>query len=146
MRRLFVLLGLALVFALPATAAAHAPTKRCSISVDPGSGGPRDVYRITGRHFPLPEEGLSLRVRIHIFRVVIDEPGVDGLPKVSLKLKHLSEGAMVPGGHYWRIDFSALEYFPENPRLRPGHYLVTAQALEQAGCRTSTSFHVVRGG
>jgi len=83
MRRPFVLIGLALVFALPAPAAAHVPTKRCAISVDPGRGGPRDVYRITGRHFPLDKNGEVSRLQPGHYVVAAQTPHQKGCHTVS---------------------------------------------------------------
>jgi len=139
MRRLFVLIGLALVFALPAPAAAHVPTKGCAISVDPGRGGPRDTYRITGRHFPLAKNGGSLEVRIDVSRVVFGENG----PR--LEGKTIFFAFLIPGVHTFYIDYNeSIE--GEVSRLRPGHYVVAAQTPHQKGCHTVSGFDVVRGG
>ena len=90
MRRLFLLVGLALVFALPAPVAAHTPAKPCSVSVDPGRGRPRDVYRITGRHLPHETNGGSLEVQLAISRVVFGEHG----PR--LKLQQILIAFLIP--------------------------------------------------
>lgn len=139
MRRLFILVGLALVFVVPAPVAAHDPAKRCTVSVDPGRGGPKDVYRITGRQFPRETNGGSLEVQIAVSRVVHGEDG----PR--LKLKQLMTAFLIPDVHTWYVDYNVTDE-QSATRLRPGHYVVAVETPHQAGCRTTTGFDVRRGG
>lgn len=136
MRRLFLLVGLLAAFALPAPAAAHTPSQRCSVSVDPGRAGPRDSYRITGRHFPLPESWPSLEVQIDIMRVVFDENGE------RLELKSILWLSLIPGGHTFYVDYP--DQTEGATRLQPGHYVVGVETPHQKGCRTVTGFDVTR--
>lgn len=138
MRRLFLLAALLLAVALPAPASAHTPSHRCSVSVDPGRGGPRDIYRITGHHFPLRDGGGSLEVQIDISRVVFDDQGQ------HLQLKTVLFLALVPDVHTFYVDYN--DQVESASRLQPGHYVVAAEAAHQKGCRTVTGFDVVRGG
>lgn len=139
MRRLFMLVALVLVFALPAPASAHTPARRCSFSVDPGRAGPHAVYRITGRHMPEDKNGGSLEVQVDILKVVFDESGE------RLELKSLFWVFLLPGIHTFYFDYNEqIEGAPS--RLAPGHYVVAAETPHQKGCRTVTGFDVVRGG
>lgn len=139
MRRLLVLTAIVLAVALPAPTAAHTPSRPCSISVDPGRGGPRDVYRITGKHFPMDKNGGSLEVQVDIMRVIFDDNGE------RLELQSVFTLALVPGIHTFYFDYNdQVEGAPS--RLRPGHYVVGAEASHQQRCRTVSGFDVVRGG
>jgi len=135
MRRLFILIGLIAVFALPGPVAAHTPSKPCSVSVTPGHGGPRDTFRITGKHFPLPDSGPSLEVQIDIMRVVFDENGE------RLEIQTVMWLSLVPGGHTFYVDYP--DQSEGGTRLQPGHYVVGVEASHQTGCRTVTGFDVV---
>ncbi len=138
MRRLFLLAALLLAVALPVPASAHTPSQKCSVSVDPGRGGPRDTYRITGKHFPLNQNGGSLEVQIDVMRVVFDNAGE------RLELKSIMWVSLIPGIHTFYVDYNDQVESPS--KLQPGHYVVAAEAAHQKGCRTVTGFDVVRGG
>lgn len=139
MRRLFILTALVVAMAIPSPAAAHEPTRRCSVSVDPGRGGPRDVYRITGRNMPLEENGGSLEVQIDISRVVFDDEGQ------RLELQTIFVAFLVPNIHRFYVDYNEQDE-ESTSRLRPGHYVVAMETPHQKGCRSVTGFDVVRGG
>ncbi len=136
MRRLFVLVGLLAALALPAPTAAHVPTRPCSVSVDPSRGSRSDVYRITGKHFPLPDSGPSLEVQIDIMRVAFDDNGE------RLEIKSIMWLSLIPGGHAFYVDYP--DQSEGATRLQPGHYVVGVETPHQKGCRTVTGFDVVR--
>lgn len=136
MRRLLVLAGLFLLFALPAPVAAHAPSRPCSASVSPKVGGPSTTFRISGKHFPLAENGGSLEVQIDIMRVVFDDDGE------RLELQSVMWLSLIPEIHKFYVDYP--DPFGEATKLEPGHYVVGVESAHQAGCRTVAGFDVVR--
>ena len=142
MHRLFAILAVLLVVLLaPAAASAHEISRRCVISVDPGSGGPRDTYRITGRHFPHANNGGGLEVRIDISRVRFDQQGSTYLEGQQILILFL-----IPTTHRFYVDFNAGDPGSSQPRLKPGHYVVAAQTPHQQGCRSVSGFDVRRPG
>jgi hypothetical protein len=140
MRRLALVMAvIAAALLPPAAASAHTISKPCDISVMPGRGGPRDVYRIMGRNFPEEKNGGSLEVQIHVSRVVYTADGP------SLKMKTLYFVFLIPNIHAFYVDFNA-PMEGESNRLKPGHYVVAAETPHQRGCHTTTGFDVRRGG
>jgi hypothetical protein len=136
-----LLVALFVLMLAPGAASAHEISRKCVISVDPGSGGPRDTYRITGRHFPHATNGGGLEVRIDVSRVRYDHHGSPYLEGQQILILFL-----IPSTHRFYVDYNAPEPGAEQPRLKPGHYVVAAQTPHQPGCRSVTGFDVRRGG
>ncbi|HUR16290.1 MAG TPA: hypothetical protein VMZ33_03300 [Candidatus Limnocylindrales bacterium] len=142
MRRLIPALVVLLVLLLaPAAVSAHEISRSCVISVEPGTGGTRDIYRITGRHFPHEVNGGGLEVRIDVSRVVFDHHGSS-----HLEMKQILILFLIPTTHRFYVDFNAPEPGAVQPWLKPGHYVVAAQTPHQPGCRTVSGFDVRRFG
>ena len=141
MHRLVAVLAVLLVGLLaPAAASAHEISRRCVISVDPGTGGPRDTYRITGRHFPHADNGGGLEVRIDISRVRFDHHGSPYLEGKQILILFL-----IPNTHRFYVDFIGSDPGGAQGRLQPGHYVVAAQTPHQPGCKSVAGFQVRRG-
>jgi hypothetical protein len=79
-------------------------------------------------------------VRIDVSRVRFDHHGSPYLEGQQIMILFL-----IPTTHRFYVDFNASEPGGDQPRLKPGHYVVAAQTPHQPGCRTVSGFDVRRG-